>query len=97
MFVPELVGNWIGCKECIEEEGTLAVKAPIPFAEGQGRAQAQWDYETKPVLMAYVETCEALAKERFASLRDELMAVALHPDRGREWLVDEGTAGLWRE
>jgi hypothetical protein len=97
VFVPELVGNWIGCKECIEEEGTLAVKAAIPFAEGQGRAQAQWDYETKPFLLDYVEMCEALAKERFASLRDELLAVALHPDRGREWLLDEGTAGLWHE
>jgi hypothetical protein len=93
----ELVGVWKGVhKEDVVAWGEAAVAAAVTAPEGLRTALAQWRYETEPFLLEFVDLCEAMAFERFEGMREELLATAWHPDRGRGWLLDVDSAALWR-
>ena len=96
IVVPELLGNWTGCAGVVREFGTAtAVPSGLGSALEDDAKRAQWRYETEPFLLNYVDLCAAMAAQQFDTVRDELLAVALHPDRGREWLLDGEGGERW--
>lgn len=94
LLVPELIGMWVGCQEAVDTAGEAAVRTAVPYVEKFETAYSQWTYETAPVLRAYVDLCTTQARERHSALEDELLAVALAPERVAEWCFDTEAAAV---